>query len=171
MIAGRAIVDEADDLVAELAVLEDLVGDQPPELARAGDENALQADAGAPAALEHLAHQLARRERQDDVEDEEDRPDELRHLERAASRCGVAGEVGLHVQRRDDAEHDREDAADEDGEEVVDARAAAAQPVEALQVEAERHERRDERQDVDVLAAAAAGPCVIGMRPVWNRSA
>ena len=55
---------------------------------------------------------------------------------------GAAGEVGLHVQRRDDAEDDREDAADEDGEEVVDARAAAAQAVEALQVEAERHERR-----------------------------
>ncbi len=51
----------------------------------------------------------------------------------------------------DDAEHDREDAADEDGEEVVDARAAAAQPVETLQVEPERHEDRDERQDVDVL--------------------
>ena len=44
--------------------------------------------------------------------------------------------VGLHVQRRDDAEDDREDAADEHGEEIVDARAAAAQPVEALELEA-----------------------------------
>ena len=35
-----------------------------------------------------------------------------------------------------------EDAADEDGEEVVDARPAAAQPVEALHVEGERHEQR-----------------------------
>ena len=60
MIAAGAVVDEADDLVAELAVLEHLVGDQPPELARAGDQHPLEADAGAPAALERLAHQLAR---------------------------------------------------------------------------------------------------------------
>ena len=87
----------------------------------------------------------------DDVEDEEDRPDDLRHLERAAILRRVAREVGLDVQRRDDAEDDREDAADEHGEEVVDARAAAAQPVEPLQVEAERDEHGDERQDVEVL--------------------
>ena len=67
------------------------------------------------------------------------------------ARCRRAGEVGLHVERGDDAEDDREDAADEHGEEVVDARSAAAQPIEALQVEAERHERGDERQHVDVL--------------------
>ena len=84
VIAGRAVVDEADDLIAELAVLEDLVGDQAAELAGAGDQNPLQADAGAPAALEHLAHELARREGQRDVQDEEDRPDHLRDLERAA---------------------------------------------------------------------------------------
>ena len=75
MIAGRAVVDEADDLVAELAVLENLVGDQPAELAGAGDQDPLEADAGAPAALEHLAHQLARRVGQRDVQHEEDRPD------------------------------------------------------------------------------------------------
>ena len=68
------------------------------------------------------------------------RPDELRDLERAAVLRGVGREVRLDVQRGDDAEDDGEDAADEDGEEVVDARAAAAQPVEALQVEAERHQ-------------------------------
>ena len=52
---------------------------------------------------------------------------------------------------RDDAEDDGEDAADEDGEEVVDARAAAAQPVDALDLKRERHQRADERQDVEVL--------------------
>ncbi len=57
---------------------------------------------------------------------------------RAASLC----EVGLHVQRRDDAEDDGEDAADEDGEEVVDPRSAAAQAIEPLQEEAERHHQR-----------------------------
>ena len=116
-------------------MLENLVGDQAAELAGAGDQDPLEADAGAPAALEHLAHELARGVRQRDVEDEEDRPDQLRDLVRAAVLRRVGREVGLDVQRRDDAEDDREDAADEDGEEVVDARAAAPQPVEALQVE------------------------------------
>jgi hypothetical protein len=59
--------------------------------------------------------------------------------------------IRLVEQRRDDAEHDRENAADQHVEEVVDARAAAAQPVEALEVEAERHDQRHERQHVDVL--------------------
>src|SRR5581483_5045777 len=135
MVAGRPVVDEADDLIAELAVLEDLVGDEASELAGAGDQNLLEADAGAPPALEHLAHQLARRERQRDVDGEKDRPDRLRYLERAAVLRGPRREVRLHVQRRDDAEDDGEDAADENGEEVVDARAAAAQPVEPLQLE------------------------------------
>ena len=132
-------------------MLEDLVGDEPPELARAGDQNALQPDAGAPAALEHLAHQLARRERQADVQHQEDRPDRLRHLEGARRARRRAGEVDLRVDRGHDAEHHGQDAADEHGEEVVDARAAAAQPIEALEVEAERHDRGDERQQVDVL--------------------
>ena len=61
VIAGGAVVEEADDLEAELAVLEDLVGDQPAEVAGAGDQHALEADAGAPAPLERLAHELARR--------------------------------------------------------------------------------------------------------------
>ena len=132
-------------------MLENLVGDEAAELARAGDQNPLEADARAPAALEHLAHELARRERQRDVEDEEDAPDDLRHFEGAAILRGAGREVGLHVQRGDDAEDDGENAADEDGEEVVDARAAAPQAVEALQVEAERHQHGDERQHVDVL--------------------
>ena len=85
------------------------------------------------------------------MSDEEERPDQLRHLERAARLRVVGREVGLDVQRRDDAEDDGEDAADEDGEEVVDARAAAAQAVEALELEAERHQHGDERQHVDVL--------------------
>ena len=54
VIAAGAVVDEPDDLEAQLAVLEDLVGDQPAEVAGAGDQDALEADAGAPAALERL---------------------------------------------------------------------------------------------------------------------
>ena len=45
VVAAGAVVDEADDLEAELAVLEDLVGDQPAEVAGAGDQHALEADA------------------------------------------------------------------------------------------------------------------------------
>ncbi len=142
MIARRLVVDEADDLVAELAMFENLVGDEPSELAGSGDEDALQADARAPASLEHLAHELARRERQRDVQHEEDAPGSLRDFERAARSRRRGREIRLHVQRRDDAEHDREDAADEHGEEIVDARTSAPQAIQPLQVEAERHERR-----------------------------
>src|SRR5262249_40439368 len=88
VIARRPIVDEADDLVAELSVLEDLVGDQAPELAGTRDENALEADAGAPAPLERFAHQLARREGERDVQHEEEAPRRLRHFERTAAPRG-----------------------------------------------------------------------------------
>ena len=45
VIAAGAIVDEADDLIAELAVLKDLLGDDAAEVAGAGNQDALQADA------------------------------------------------------------------------------------------------------------------------------
>ena len=54
VVAAGAVVDEADDLVAQLAVLQDAVGHQPAEIAGAGDQHALEADAGAPAPLEQL---------------------------------------------------------------------------------------------------------------------
>jgi hypothetical protein len=152
VVAPRPVVDEADDVVAQLAVLENSVRDEAAELAGARDENPLQPDAGAPPALERLAHQLARCERQQHVEGEEERPDDLRHLVRAAILELVGNVVRLEVQRGDDPEHDGEDAADEDGEEVVDARAPAPQTVEALDVEREGHQHADERQHVDVLA-------------------
>ncbi len=69
----------------------------------------------------------------------------------------------------DDAEDDGEDAADEHGEEVVDARAAAAQAVDALELEGERRQHRDERQHVAGTARAADSPRVTGMRPLSNR--
>ena len=60
VIAGGAIVDEPDDLIAELAVLDDLVGDEAAQLAGSRNQDPLQTDAGAPPALEHVAHELAR---------------------------------------------------------------------------------------------------------------
>ena len=63
VIAAGAIVEEADDLEPELAMLEHLVGHHAPEIARAGNQHALQADAGPPAPLQRLAHDLARRSR------------------------------------------------------------------------------------------------------------
>src|SRR6185295_18064070 len=98
VIPGRLVVDEADDLIAQLAVLEYLVGDEPPQLARAGNQDPFEADARPPAPFEHLAYELARGERQRDVEDQEDRPDPLRHFERAALFGGAARKVDLHVQ-------------------------------------------------------------------------
>ena len=90
----------------------------------------------------------------DDVDDEEQQPDRPRDFVDALS-CSLGRQerrmVDLIVERADEAEDDREDAADEDREEIVDARAAAAQPIEALNVEGERHEHAEERQQVEVL--------------------
>src|SRR5436190_2141794 len=88
---------------------------------RSGDENPLEADAGAPSPFEDLAHQLARRVSERHVQSEEDAPDQLRHFEDTLFLRRIRREVGLDVQRGDDAEHDGEDAADEDREEIVDA--------------------------------------------------
>ena len=79
---------------------------------------------------------------------QEQAPDQLGDLVDAAFLQLVVNVVRLEVERADHAEHDREDATDENVEEVVDARAAAPQPVEALQVEPDRDDHRDERQDV-----------------------
>ena len=84
VVAAGLVVDEADHLVAELVVLEQLVDDHPAQLAGAGDEDALEADALAPAPLQRFADQLARGVGERDVDDEEEAPDQLRHLERAA---------------------------------------------------------------------------------------
>jgi hypothetical protein len=59
VIAASAIVNETDDLVAKLAMLQDTIGNHASEIACARDENSLEADTGAPPALEQLAHGLA----------------------------------------------------------------------------------------------------------------
>ena len=56
VIALGAVVDEADDPIAEVAVFEHLVHDGAPELARARDQHPLEADALAPAPLQRLPH-------------------------------------------------------------------------------------------------------------------
>ncbi len=83
VIAAGAIVDEADHLIAELAVLKNLLGDDAAEVAGAGNQDALQSEARFPAPLEHLAHELARSERQRDVDHQEQGPDDARDLIRA----------------------------------------------------------------------------------------
>ena len=151
MVPAGAIVDEADDLVAHLAVAEDLVRDQAAQFARADDQDALEADARAPAALERLAHDLPRRVGEHDVQHQEQRPDDLGHLERAPVLHVGRHVVRLEVERGDHAEDDGDDAADEHREEVVDARTVPAQAVQALEVERHRHEHRHERQHDEVL--------------------
>ena len=99
MIAARAIVDEADDLIAELAMLEHLVRDHAAKLAGAGNQDAPQPDAGGPAPLERFAHELARQVAERDVEQQEDAPDRLRHLIRA-DRARVRNDIGADIQRR-----------------------------------------------------------------------
>jgi hypothetical protein len=159
VIAAGAIVDEADHLVTELAVLEHPVGDHPSQVAGAGDENALETDTGAPPTLQQLAHHLARHVGEDDRQGEKERPDDLRHFVGARRPIFRRAVIGLHVQRRPDAEHHCQDAADQHGEEVVDARAAAAQPIHPLQMKSDRRQHRDERQDVDVVLDRRISAC------------
>ena len=80
VVAGRAIVEEADDLEAELAVLEHLVRDELAEIARPRDQHALQSDARLPSPLERFADELARGIGEDDVDQQVEGPDELRDL-------------------------------------------------------------------------------------------
>src|SRR5687767_12734465 len=76
VIAAGAIVDKSDHLIPELAVLQNLLRDDAAEVACAGNQNALQAEAGFPPALEDLAHELARAKRQRDIKNQEHRPDD-----------------------------------------------------------------------------------------------
>ena len=77
VIAGRAIVDEADDLEAELAMLEHLVGDHAPEISGTGNQHALEADPRFPPPLEGFANDFAREIGQRDVGQEEEDPHPL----------------------------------------------------------------------------------------------
>ena len=151
VIAGGPVVQEADHLEAELAVLEDLVGDQLAEIARARDQHPLQADAGLPPLFERLADDLARAVRERDVDRHEQRPAELGDLVDALVLQFLGQPVRLEIQRAEQAQDDRQNGADEHREEVVHARPPAAQPVEALHVERRRHDQADERQHVEVL--------------------
>ena len=151
VIAARLVVDEAHDLVTELAMLEDAIRDDAAEIAGARDQDLSQPDARQPSPFQRFANELARQVAERDVGDEEEAPDDPGHFERADLALRLAGVIRLVEQRRDDAQHDGEDAADEDVEEVVDARTAAAQPVQSLEVESQRNDQRDERQHVDVL--------------------
>ena len=151
MIAAGLVVDEADHLIAQLAMFENAIRDHAAEIAGAGDQDAAQPDARQPAPFERFANELARQIPERDVADEEDAPDDARHFVGADVALRLRRVVGLEIQRRDNAEHDGEDAADEHVEEVVDARAAAPQAIQALEVEAQRHDQRHERQHVEVL--------------------
>ena len=108
-------------------------------------------DARAPAPLERPAHGFPRQERQRDVQQQEQAPDHPGHLERAAVLHRGRRVVRLDVERREDAQDDADDAAHEDGEEVVDAGAVAPQAVQALEVVRHRDQQADEGQDAQRL--------------------
>ena len=59
MVAPRTIVDKPHDLIAELTVLKNPLGDHASEIAGAGDQDSLEPDAGLPSPLQELAHELA----------------------------------------------------------------------------------------------------------------
>ena len=158
MIAAGAIVDEADGLISKLTVLQDAVGHHAPKVAGARNKDTLQADAGAPPAFQQLPHRFARGVGKDDIEAKKQRPDELRHFVRAAGFRLFGRVVRLHVQGGDHAQDDGQDAADEDGKEIVDARAAAAEPVGALDLKGERRQDSDKRQHVQVLLNRRIAP-------------
>ena len=88
-------------------MLQNLLGDDAAEVAGAGDQNPLESDAGLPAPLEDLAHELARAERQRDIDHEKQRPDDARHLIGADRLFLGRRVIGLEVQRADDAEDRR----------------------------------------------------------------
>ena len=137
-------------LKPELAMVEHLVRDHAAEIAGAGNQHALEPDAGLPPALERFAHQLAGQVGEQHVDDQEQRPADLRDLVDAGVLQVLRQVVGADDQGAEHAEHDRQDAADEDREEVVEPRAAAAQAIEPLHVEGDRHQHGHERQHVDV---------------------
>ena len=70
MIVGCPVIDEARDLITELTMFDDLVGHQPAEVTRPSDQDALEADTGAPATFEDVAYEFTRRETEDDVQDQ-----------------------------------------------------------------------------------------------------
>ncbi len=142
----RAIVDETDEPEPQLAVLEDAIGHHPPEIAAADDEHAAQSEPRAPAPAQQLAHDLAGHEGEEHVEAEEDHPGRLRHRQIPELALRRIDPILADVQRADHAADAGENAADQHGEEIVDARPSAPQAVEPLHVEGERHEQRQEGQ-------------------------
>ncbi len=152
VIACRPVVHEADHLEAELPVLQDLVGNHASEVPGAGNQHALQADAGLPAALECLADDLAREIGQRHVDEDEQAPHALRDFVRAGILRCIREVVGAVIERAADPEHDRQHGADKHREEVVHPGSSAAQPVNTLEVEGGRDDGPDDRQQGQVLA-------------------
>jgi hypothetical protein len=77
VIPACAIVNEPDHLISKLAVLQNAIGHHAPKIAGAGNEDALQPDAGAPSPLEEFAHRFARAVRKQNVQHQEKRPHDL----------------------------------------------------------------------------------------------
>src|SRR5258708_17417000 len=150
-VVPHAVVEKSHDLESQLGMREALAGDDAAEVPRAGDQDALEADARPPAALERLAYELARRVRKGDVQGEEEQPDPLGNFVQADVLQRLGRVVGLVVERAAEAEDDGEDGADEHAKEVVHARAAAAQPVQPLNLEGDRPEQSDEGRNPQVL--------------------
>src|SRR5437867_1702217 len=81
------------------------IRDHAAEVADTDNEHALQADARAPAATQDVADELARRVREDDVEDEEQGPHRTRNFQVALGFERRAQLIRVDVQRAEHAEN------------------------------------------------------------------
>ena len=139
---GRAlaggVVDEPDRAEARLRVLEELVHHGAAQAAGADDEDVPHADAVPPGLLEIPADRGAPREHEEDVETEEEQQDEPRVRE-------------APVERREAREQQRgQPRRDEDREPLFDARAVAADLVEAVEVVDDRPQDGDQGKEAVV---------------------
>src|SRR5687768_3873786 len=126
--AAGLVGNQADDLTATRGQLANPARTNAAKSAGARNQHSAQANASQPAPLKRLTNELARQIPERDVAEQEDAPHRARDLEGPDVALGLGRVVRLEVQRRDNAEDDGKDAADQHVEEVVDARAAAAEP-------------------------------------------
>ena len=149
-VAG-AVVDEADDAVAELAMMEHLVHDVTGDVAGSRDENPLEAHTLAPLPLQRGPDRGAGRISEDRAEHQEQRPHHPGHFVHTLVLQRGGDEVGLEDERSHEAEHDGYQSADEHREEVVDPGSDALVAVGSVHPETEWEQQSDERCELQVI--------------------
>src|SRR5262249_1126401 len=132
-------------------MLEHFIGNELSEVSGAGNQDALQPDAGLPPPLERPPNELAGCIGEDNVDHQIECPDELRYLVHAEVLQAVRHVVRVVVEGSADAEDHGEDAADENGKEIVDAGTSSTEVIHALNVEGEGQDPHDEGKELAVV--------------------